>query len=154
MMMKLVLRMRGRWRREDGSSLVELALVTPMLMVILMACIDFSRAYFLSIEVAGAAHAGAAYGMQNQTDTAGMRTAAVSDAPDVPGLSIATPTYGCECSDGSASSINCSSPPSCTYNMVNWVKVKATANYSPLFPWPGIPSSITISNSATMRSGS
>jgi hypothetical protein len=37
---------------------------------------------------------------------------------------------------------------------VYWVKVKASAIYNPVFPWPGIPSSITISNSATMRSGS
>lgn len=149
--MKAIQRMRRLFTREDGSSIAELALVMPMLMLILLGGIDFSRAYFLSIEVAGAAQAGAAYGVMHRTDTTGMSNAATMDAPNVSNLSVTTPTWGCECSDGTNSSVSCATVPSCTNNQVYWVKVTASATYSPVFPWPHIPSSISLSQTAVMR---
>lgn len=139
--------------REEGSSLVELALVAPFLLLLLLGVVDFGRAYYLATEVAGAAHAAAEYAVQSPTDTAGIMAAATDDAPDVPNLTVGTPTYGCECSDGTSYSANCSTTPTCTNNYVNRVKVTVSATYSPWFPWPGIPSSVNLSNSATMRSG-
>ncbi|KAA6464893.1 pilus assembly protein [Acidobacteria bacterium AB60] len=140
--------------KDEGSSMVELALVTPILVLLLLAAIDFARAYYLSTELVGAAHAGAEYGITSHSDTAGMKAAAIADAPDVPNLNVTTPTWGCECSDGSGSSASCSKKPACTYNMVYWVKVQASATYSTIYPWRGIPSTITITQTATVRSGS
>lgn len=151
--MDLLDRLGGWAKNDNGSSLVELSLVAPFLILLLLGAVDFGRAYFLGMEVAGAAHAGAEYGAQNPTDTTGIRTAATNDAPDVPNLTIATPTYGCECSDGTSYSASCSTTPTCSSNVVYRVKVTATATYSPWFPWPGIPSSMTLTNSAIMRSG-
>src|ERR1700757_932594 len=84
-------------RGEHGASLVETALLFPLFFLLLFGAVDFGRAFYLTIEIAGAAHAGAIYGVQYPTDTAGMKTAAQNDAPDVSNLSVATPTYGCEC---------------------------------------------------------
>jgi hypothetical protein len=74
----------------------------------------------------------------------------------VPGLSVGTPTYGCECADGSSYSASCASTPkSCpnSLNVVYRVNVTVSGTYKPLFPWPGMPSSsMTISSSASMRS--
>ncbi len=138
---------------EEGSSLVELALLTPLFLLLLMGGTDFGRAYYLSVELAGAAHAAALYGAQDPTDTTGMQAAAQDDAPDVPNLSVGTPTYGCECSDGSHYSASCTTTPSCPSNTeVYRVNVTVTATYTPLFSWPGIPSSMTFSSSASMRS--
>ncbi|MGA8043023.1 MAG: pilus assembly protein, partial [Terracidiphilus sp.] len=81
------------------------------------------------------------------------QAAAQADAPDVPGLTVATPTYGCECSDGTAFSASCTTTPTCAYNVVYRVTVSVSASYKPMIPWPGIPSSMTLTNSATMRSG-
>lgn len=151
--------MQTRWvlsfciKYEEGVSLAELALLMPFFLLLLFGAVDFGRAYYLTIEVSGAAHAGADYGSQNWGDTSGIRTAALNDAPDVPSLNVATPTYGCECSDGTSSSVSCTAVPTCTTNVVNWVRVQASATYTPLFPWPGIPSSMSISQSAKMRSG-
>src|ERR1700712_5471655 len=50
---------------EQGSSLVELAILLPMLMFLLVGAADFGKAYYLTIEVASAAEAGALYGVQN-----------------------------------------------------------------------------------------
>jgi Flp pilus assembly protein TadG len=140
-------------RDEQGASLVELAFVLPLFPLLLCGALDFGRAFYLSVEIVGAAQAAAAYGSQNPTDTAGMQNAARDDAPDVPNLSAGTPTYGCECSDGTNYSASCSATPSCpSNNEVQRVNVTVTGTYSPLFPWPGVPSSMSLSSSASMRS--
>jgi len=48
--------------REDGQSMVELALTITILMVLLAGTIDFGRAFFTWIEMRDAAQEGAAYG--------------------------------------------------------------------------------------------
>jgi len=139
---------------ERGASLVEMAAILPLFLLLLFGAVDFGRAYYMAVEVAGAAHAAAEYGAENPTDTAGMKTVAQDDAPNVPNLSVGTPTYGCECSDGTAFNANCASAPTtCTHNVVYRVSVTVSATYSPLFPWPKIPSSLTLSSTAVMRSG-
>lgn len=147
--------MRGRhWNlagSEEGNSLVEVALFLPLLLLLLMGVVDFGRAYYLADEVAGAAQAGAVYGMQNSSDTTGMANAAKLNAPDVSGMT-ATGAWGCECSDGTHRSANCTSAPSCSVNVVYYATVTTTATYRPVIPWPGIGSSMTISRSVTMRS--
>ena len=143
----------SRLCRDDGGSLVELSLTLPLFFLLLFGAVDFGRAYYLAMEIAGAAHAGAEYGAQNPTDTAGMQAAATADAPDVPGLTVTMPSYGCECSDGTSFSANCTTTPMCTTNVVYRVTVSVSATYKPIIPWPEIPSSMILSNSATMRSG-
>jgi Flp pilus assembly protein TadG len=144
---------------EQGASLVETAVMVPFLMLILLAVVDFGRIYYLANEVEGAAQAGAVYGAQDITDTTGMTNVAKDNAPDVSGLSV-TSSYGCECSDGTHSSASCTTPPTtCSVNMVYYATVATSVSYTPLFPWVwrwngagAIPSPITISRSATMRS--
>jgi Flp pilus assembly protein TadG len=139
---------------ERGASLVEMAFVLPIFLLLLFGAVDFGRAYYLAIEIAGAAHAGVEYGVQNPSDSAGIESAATADAPDVKNLVVGAPVYGCECSDGSQYSTSCGSKPtSCTYNVVYVVSLTVSASYSPLFPWPKIPSSLSLSSTAKMRSG-
>ena len=138
---------------EAGNSLVETGFFLPLLLLLLMGVADFGRAYYLAIEVAGAAHAGAVYGAQNITDTTGMQNAAILNSPDVSGL-VATGSWGCECSDGTASSASCVSTPTCSVNVVYYAKVIATVTYHPIMPWKGINSSMILSGSTTMRSAS
>jgi hypothetical protein len=79
--------------REDGQSMVELALTITILMVLLAGTIDFGRAFFTWIEMRDAAQEGAAYGSLCPTDTSAIITR-VSDnlnpiytyviTPDVP----------------------------------------------------------------------
>src|SRR5208282_401933 len=92
------------WRSDGGASLVEMAILLPLFMLVMAVAVDLGRAYYLVLELQGAANAAAAYGVSNPTDTAGMQTTAQDNAPNVPGLTIGAHTYGCECSDGTASS--------------------------------------------------
>lgn len=142
-------------RGEHGASLVELALLMPLFFLLMAVAVDLGRAYYLVLEVQGAAQAGAAYGVTNPTDTAGMKAAATDDAPNVPNLTVNTPTWGCECSDGTGYVANCptASQPTCSgTTLVDRVNVTVTATYTTLFPWPKIPSSMSFSSSASMRS--
>ena len=143
-------------RSESGSSLIEMALVLPVLFLLLIGVVDFGRAYYLSIEVSQAAHTAALYGSQNPNDITGMQNAAVADAPDVPSFttSSVTATSGCECSDGSSPVASCTTNPSCGGLMtVDYVQVNTSVSYSAIFPYPGIPSPLTLSGSARMRAG-
>lgn len=146
----------GLLRGEDGASLVELAVLLPMFGLLLFSAVDFARAFYVGIEIAGAAHAGALYGAQSPSDTVGITAAAQDAAPDVTGLSVGTPTYGCECAIASSTYVaNCpaATKPSCSSsNLVYRVTVTVTGTYTPLFPWPGVPSSIPFSSTAQMRS--
>lgn len=151
-----------RAESDRGASLVELAIVLPVLGLLLLGVIDFGQAYYLGVEVQNAAEVGALYGTQNLTDITGMQSAATTDAPNVPGIS-ATATNGCECSDGSASVQSppphtnvCPVPPTCTgtLSLVNYVQVNTTATYTTmLHSWiiPGIPASIALKGSAKLR---
>lgn len=141
------------WRAEDGSSLVELALLLPVFTLMLLGVVDLGRAYYLAIEVSHSASMGALYGSRNPTDVSGMQTAAVADAADVPGFraSNVTVTTGCECSDGSSPSIGCSAVPACSSNKVTFVKVRTAFTYQTLFPYPGLPGTIQLTGSSQVR---
>jgi Flp pilus assembly protein TadG len=143
-------------KAESGSSLIETALLLPVLFLLLLGVVDFGRAYYLAIEISQAAHTAALYGSQNPTDIAGMQNAAVADAPDVPSFntSSVTVTSGCECSDGSSPVANCATNPACGALMtVDYVQVNTSVSYSAMFPYPGIPSPLTLSGKARMRAG-
>jgi Flp pilus assembly protein TadG len=144
-------------RDERGASLVEMALLMPLFLLLLFGAVDLGRACYLVNEIAGAARAGAIYGSRNPTDTTGMATVAVDDASNVPNVSAGTPSYDCECANGSnvtSASTCATTPPSCSGGL-NWVykdTVTVTGTYAPLMPWPGVPSSMTFSSTASMRS--
>ena len=146
-------RMIDRFRRgQHGTSLLETAFALPVFILLLIGAVDFGRAWYADIEVSSASEAGALYGVQNVTDTAGMQTAATLDAADVTSVSPVA-TYGCECADGTAVTPSCSSTPSCTVNVVNYVQVTTTSTYTPLIPYPGFPTSFALSSTSRMRAG-
>ena len=155
--MKFPGQLRNLCNANDGAALVEMALISTTLVLLVMGAVDLGRAGYVGIEVENAAHAGAEYGSLNPSDTATIKTAAQQAAPNVSTLTVTTPTWGCECSDGSSYSANCATMPVCTANstrgsnVVHRVQVKTKAVHTPLVPWPGIPSSITLTGEATMR---
>ena len=81
--MKSLARLWILCKANHGAALVELAFVTPILLVLVIGAVDFGRAYYVDLEVENAAHAGADYGSLNPTLTAGIATAARQSAPDL-----------------------------------------------------------------------
>lgn len=150
MMKKNMRQLLNRLRRDDGSQLLELVLVLPILMTLLAGSVDFGRLWFLNMEVTSAAEAGALYGLQNPTDTAGMQAAAQLDAPDISGLSSSA-TYGTECSDGTSAVALNGTPAACGVTVVKYVEVDTTLTYQPILYYPGFQSAFSLTGKSRMR---
>ncbi len=138
-------------RSEAGSAVVELAAMAPFLALLALGVSEFGRVYYSSITVAGAARAGAQYGAQNvltSLDTASISQAARNDAADVGTITVSSHRF-CRCPDGST--------PSCTGNCPGFggpeifVRVSTSKTVSFLMNYPGLPSSLSISRTATFR---
>lgn len=57
-----------------GQSLVEIALVLPVVLLLMLGTIDLGRCFFDYIEIRNAAFEGARYGARNPSDTAGIES--------------------------------------------------------------------------------
>jgi Flp pilus assembly protein TadG len=133
---------------ERGSAVIELALITPLLMMLILCAFDFGRVFHTAMSVSGAAHAGASFGSQSlvrSLDSLGMRVAAELHAPDL-GIT-ASATRVCKCG---GATVSCSSPCG-TPPMKIYASVTATRTFTTAVDYPGIPGTIAISRTAQMR---
>jgi Flp pilus assembly protein TadG len=165
--------LRSQW----GQALLEVALMLPFLLLLALGAIELGRFAYVSILVGNAARAGAAYGAQSgatSVDAPGIITTADNDFLQN-GQLVSTLTVtssvscGCDnagtvtvgfttaagCSDatspGLAATISACVPPTGSGHWVAMVSVTASGTFTSLFSYPGIPSSITVSKTATMR---
>src|SRR5580692_10049080 len=79
-------RSRSSWRSDSGQSLIEVALLLPLLLLLLVGTIEIGRFAYYAILVANSARAGAQYGSQSlvtSADTAGITTAAKNDGQSI-----------------------------------------------------------------------
>ena len=139
--------LRRRGRSESGQALVEVALVGSLLVFFLMGVLEFGQVTQKSIAVSNAARAGVQYGAQTgytAQDTTGIQNAAAAAAPSI--ALVTTSSYGCVCSDGSAST--------CAYNdcsnshILETVTVNTQATFTPVIKLPGFPSTYTLKGQA------
>lgn len=131
---------------ECGGALVETALTLPMLVLLVLGAVEFSRVAYTSLEVVSAAKAGVSYGAQQggmTSDTAGITYAAANDAANVPIKVVSTSsTYAC--SDGSTFSSGCA-----TGHIEQTLTVNTRATIDPMIHVPGLPTTYTIDGSAS-----
>ncbi len=150
-------------RSNAGQAMLELALLLPMLLLLTMGVIEMGRYMYIYILVGNAARAGAAYGAQSlgqSVDTADIQTAAQNDFQNngQTGLAVAS-TTSCGCDSGGTvtgaicSTVTNPSAGTCSGSghWVVMVSVTASGTFNSLFNYPGIPASIDVSNTATMR---
>jgi len=170
-------------RSESGQSLLEIALVLPLLMLLALGAIDMGRYAYIGILVANAARAGASYGETRPGDSAGIVTATCNDflnnlgsnpAPSCDGSGSASNNHlqvqssvSCGCDKGGTvaslyggacddvpNSLPTDPIPACQIGGGQWVAmvtVTVSGTFNALCPWPGIPATMNISRSATVR---
>ncbi len=155
-----LVRQLSKFRSEKAQSLVELAMVTPILFAILIGVVEMGRMAYAAVEVSNAANTGALYGSQNlftAVDTNGMKNAAINDAADVGAWTgnpiTATATQSCTCTDGTVitcanAGSKCTSPARIQMN----VQVNTLATVNLLFFYGADkPKSYTLHGQAIMR---
>jgi Flp pilus assembly protein TadG len=153
-------------RAYFGQALVEFAVMLPFLLLLALGVIEIGRYAYIGILVGSAARAGAAYG------SARANNSATSNAPNVQlaatndfqsngqttTLNVSSfSTCGCDNSgtispDDTASCSPLGVPPTCPAG--HWaitMHVTAQGRFSSLFSYPGIPSPLDISRTASMR---
>jgi Flp pilus assembly protein TadG len=148
-----VKRRTTRRAAQAGQALLEVALLTPLLLLLAVGIIEIGRYAYYSILVADAARAGAQYGAQNlatAADTAGIKTAAENDGQNLPELKV-TVQHECGCTGssigGTCPATGCASPN----HALVYVKVTVTGKFNSLFKYPGIPQSIDCVSTELMR---
>ena len=134
---------------ERGTSVLEMALLIPVLAPLMLGIIEVGRYAELSIAVANAARAGVQYGVQNLADagdTVGIQNAATYDAPAIPPSGVVS-SLACYCSGAACTASPCSAPNT----EVVYLMVTTTGTFTPLFRYPGLPSLTTVNSTAQMR---
>lgn len=169
------LRTKHLWRparRERGASVVEVALLTPVLVFILLWMVDVGRWVYLGLEVTSAARAGAQYGSLhygNTSNTSAITTAAANDVPDIgPAcspptvttncLTVTTTTSNCWCANAPGTVVACSTygsgTQSCTSgSQIVLLQVNTSATYTPWISIAPFNKTFTVRGQAMMPTG-
>lgn len=140
---------------SNGQSLVEIALVAPLLLLMLVGAVEIGRAAYYNIVTVNAARAAVQYGARNHAtaaDNTGIRQAALDDAPMLSPDNVTISSF-CECPDGTAAP-NCLETDCPVDNrFVPYLKVNTQMQIMPLINFPGLPPSFSCSGEAVMRIG-
>jgi Flp pilus assembly protein TadG len=144
---------RSSWRKDSGQTLIEVALLLPLLLLLLVGTIEIGRFAYYAILVANSARAGAQYGSQSlvtSADTAGITTAAKNDGQSIAALGV-TVHQECGCV-GSSISTTCPAT-ACTYpnHALVYVQVHVSGTFNSIFHYPGLPTSLALSSTDVMR---
>jgi Flp pilus assembly protein TadG len=155
-----IITVRENRRKRDyagdaGTSLVEFALLLPILLILLLGIIEIGRYAEMSILVTNAARAGVQYGAQNLANAAdlqGIQTAASNDAPAAVQQSQVSTSYMCLCT-GTGGNPGGTCPAACVPpgQEIVYLTVTTAGTYTSLFRYPGIPSPVTLTGTAQMR---
>jgi Flp pilus assembly protein TadG len=94
-----------------GVTAIEAAISLPVLMLALCGVLEFGLNVYNRQQLQAAVQAGVQYALYNPTDTAGVQSAMSAALPAGAGATIDTPTYVCECNNGT--SITCTPLGTC-----------------------------------------
>jgi Flp pilus assembly protein TadG len=138
---------------QRGQSVAEVALVTPLLLLLLLGAIEIGRFAYYGIEVSNAARAGVQYGAQSLADSkdiSGITKAAQNDAPEVADLRVNAQNQ-CACSNTPSNFVGCPAINCFSGHGLVFLQVDTTASIRPLFRYPGLSSTFTAHGHAIMR---
>lgn len=143
-----------RFLRENrGNALIEVALILPIMVLMLIAVVNFGVILHQDLLVVDSARsaAGAATTLVWTDNMSYVKSVGTASASGIPGYAIATTRY-CLCAPGSAQTA-CTSSISCgTYGIPNqYIKVTATAELPLLFSIVGFPKTYSVKSIAIAR---
>jgi Flp pilus assembly protein TadG len=133
---------------SDGNSVVEFALIAPVLLGLAAGVTDMGMQTYAAISVDSAARSGMQMLATNPGDTAGAESAALAATSlDPANLSVSV-TQSCQCSGGS--SVTCSGTCA-SGDIERSYMVQVSTTYSRIFPIPGLENPVTLTGRAQIR---
>jgi len=141
-----------------GTSAIELALCMPVIVGMIIPMADLGMGAYLQMQVQNAAQAGAEYAGRSGFNVSGIETAAQAATGLGNGITFpSAPSQSCSCISGTnvVAATPASGPPctqSCGSGSVGtYVTVSTQYLYTTLFPYPALPSPVTLTAQATIR---
>jgi Flp pilus assembly protein TadG len=129
-------RVRPAAPENRGAAVVELAVLLPLLALLFVIAVDFSRAFYFSLTLQNCARAGAMYAsdpfVADESPFDSAEEAARSDATNLDPAPTVTTANGAD------------------PNGRSYVEVTATYPYRTILQFPGIPSQMTLTRSVRM----
>ena len=136
--------------RRSGAAAIEFALLTPVVLLLILAGIDFGSVLYEKMRLGSAARAGVQYALQSNfswQDLDGVRQS-VRDATGLdPGSVTINTTQFCECGDGTA--IECTNICVGDGQPRRYVNVTVDEEFPILFSYPGIDNPVSLTANIT-----
>jgi len=150
--------MRSFASDNRGGSLIELALVCPVLIALLLGAAEYGRLCYVGMEVTNAAHAGVEYGTQNRVlaqDTTTIKSVSLREEGDIVNMNRPSPLTTSDISvQQLCASAYDQTPGACSTtapNPVEYVQVNTQVTVASLFHPYGYTGTYTLHGSAIMR---
>lgn len=134
-----------------GFATIEFAIITPLLLLLVAAVLDYTLLMRAAIAAGDASRAGAQFGSLNTANAvnlSGMQSAALAAAPDISGLTATAATV-CRCSNGNT--VNCSGGSCPSGPVRSYVQVTVKTTVSPIFSYPQLGFTGAVISTSTMR---
>lgn len=148
-------RLRSLARDERGASIIEMAMVAPVLATLLVGMVDISRAYSAKLQLEQAAQRSIEKVQQYQTGESTYATL-YTEAATAAGVRVqdVTVDYWLECNGGRAADYNTSCTSGQTY--ARYISVSIDKDYRPMFgtrffPGANADGTYTITGEAGLR---
>jgi len=148
---------RRNVKQHAGIMTVELAVITPLLMLMMVGAADFSRVFYNAVEVANASSTGALFGSGSTLKAATydvITAIAEDDAADLEGVTV-TPSVFCDCPGntlGLAGAVSCVDATCDGYGFPRvYSRVEVGQTFEPYINWPGIPSPVPVARESYVR---
>lgn len=151
----MMLRIRSLARDERGTSLIEMAMVAPVLATLLVGMVDISRAYSAKLQLEQAAQRSIEKVMQYQADSSTYATL-YNEAATAAGVRVqdVTVDYWLECNGSRSADYSTSCTGGQTY--ARYISVSINKDYRPMFgtrffPGANADGTYTITGEAGLR---
>ncbi|MBI4320035.1 MAG: pilus assembly protein [Chloroflexi bacterium] len=125
---------------RSGQSLVEMALLLPMVLLILTGTVDLGRLAYANVSISNAAYVGAQYGSASPDyalDTSGIQNRVIAETTTLHGMT------------GSNPSVMSTSGTDAYGNQ--YVSVSVAFNFAPVVSYPLLPATLSFTRTVTMR---
>jgi len=144
--------LRALFRATGGAAAFEFGLLAPMLVAIFVPMIDLGLGFYQQMQVQDAAQAGAQYAMAHGFNSGAISNAVTAATPLASITALPAPSKSCGCPSGtSIETANCGANCDNGQAASTYVTVSAQATYTPIIPYPGIGSTITLSAQSSAR---